>query len=273
MAYLGLHPFSHRQCALIIRDSRLAGDPIIPLKYLGDHLALSLSPPQRRRALTGHYATLPSVLHPGVQDELRNGILIWQKELSNDSPPLSIVLESSALAPMEGELQLRFSFKSDLYVMTFLLAPGEVFDMDCENVLFIGGIQGLINSREEMREAAKSNGEISPAAMLILAIQALGSVMRVGELLAIGEDDQISMGYSRQNISFDYGRFWTEAGGVPRGRHYGIPLETPQKPLSEISISHRARTKRKREAKRLIREAIENRFQQLIRPHLESCAA
>jgi len=269
MAYLGLHPFSHHRCALIIRESRLAGDPLIPLKYLGDHLALSLRTAQRREALERHYAKLPDMLRADSADQLRKGVLIWQKELPDGRPPLSIILEASKLAPMEGELQLRFSFRSDLFVLTFLLTSGQIFDIDCEDVLFIGGMQGRVGAREEMREACKSNGEISPATMLILAIQAIGKVMQVGELIAIDEDDQVSMGYSRPRISFDYRGFWTEAGGVRRGRHYAIPVETPQKPLSEITLSHRARTRRKREAKAFVRRTIENRLRQIFRPRVE----
>jgi uncharacterized protein VirK/YbjX len=265
LAYLGSHPISHHRCASAIRRSRLASDPLIPMKYLGDHLALSLRTWQRRLALMGHYNRLPALLPPNGDADPRTGILIWQKDGQGDYPPLSIVLETSRLAPMEGELQLRFSFRSDLYVLTFLLSPGDIFDMDCPTVLFIGGIQGRIGSREEMREASKLNGEISPAAMLILAVQAIAKVMRVDKLIAIGEDDHISMGYSRSKIKLDYGQFWIDAGGVRRGRHYVLPLETPQRPLSEISLSHRSRTRRKREAKQLVRQAIEARLQQLIR--------
>jgi uncharacterized protein VirK/YbjX len=218
----------------------------------------------------GHYQRLPDLVLPGSGHDLSEGILIWQKQVPDESAPLSIFLESSRLAPMEGELQLRFSFRSELYVLTFLLAPGEVFGIDCPTVLFIGGAQGRMGSREEMREAARSNGEISPAKMLILTIQALATVLRVGELIAIGEDDQISMGYSRAKIKLDYSQFWTEAGGVRHDRHYRLPFETPQRPLSEIPLSHRSRTRRKREAKRQIREAIEDRFRDLISPLVEA---
>ena len=264
--YLGRHPLSHYRCATAIRDSRLTRDPLTSLKYLGDHLALSLRTPQRRQALMGHYAALRRLLHPAVGGELPNGIWLWRRELGDGQPPLSIILEPSKLAPMEGELQLRFTLKSDLYVLTFLLAPGDVFGLDCVNVLFIGGVQGLIGARGEMREASRLNGEISPAAMLILAVQAIGKVMRVDDLIAIGEDDHISTGYSPAKIMFDYRRFWTEAGGERFGAHYRIPMETPHKPIAEIALTHRSRTKRKREAKRCIREEIEERLQQIIMP-------
>ena len=215
----------------------------------------------------GHYAALSKLVRSTSGGGFAQRVLIWQKVLHGEDAPLSIVLEPARLAPMEGELQLRFSFKSDLYVLTFLLAPGQVFDLDCRNILFIGGVQGRIGAREEVREASRLNGEISPAAMLVLAVQAIGRVMRVDGLIAIGEDDHISMGYSPAKIMFDYRRLWTEVGGKRVGAHYRLPLQTVHKPLSEISLSHRRRTKRKREAKKLVSESIERALEQMMQPH------
>jgi uncharacterized protein VirK/YbjX len=217
-AYLCAHPFSHYRCATVIRDARLARDPLIALKYLGDHLSLSLHTPKRRQALMGHYAAMPKLLRLAVRRRLRKGILLWHKDVPGDFPPLTIVLEPSRLAPMEGELQLTFAFRTELFVLTFLLAPGSVFDVNAGDVLFIGGVQGRIGSREEMREAAKLNGEISPAAMLILAVQAFAKITGVDQIMAIGERDHISVAYSPSQILFDYRRFWTEIGGERAGR-------------------------------------------------------
>ena len=266
LAYLCRHPFDHYRCSSVIRRAQLPGYPLIALKYLGDHLSLSLHTPKRRQALMGHYSALPKLLRPAVRRRLGDGVLLWQKDLPGDCPPLSIILEPSRLAPMEGELQLTFSFRTELLVLTFLLAPGPVFDVSARSVLFIGGVQGRIGSREEMREASKLNGEISPAAMLILAIQAFARAAGVDELIAIGENDHISMAYSPSAIRFDYCDFWTKAGGARVGPYHRIPIETPQKPLSEIPLTHRGRTKRKREAKSLIRQRLERRFRHILAP-------
>ena len=173
---------------------------------------------------------------------------------------------------MEGELQLTFSFRTELFVLTFLLAPGKVFDVDAEAVLFIGGVQGRIGGREEMREASKRNGEISPAAMLILTVQAFADAIGVDQLIAIGNDDHVATAYSPSGILFDYHRFWSEVGGKRSGRYYRIPVESPSKPLSEIPLTHRGRTKRKREAKAQIRGTLERRLRQILKPLAASAA-
>jgi uncharacterized protein VirK/YbjX len=213
-----------------------------------------------------HYAILPKMLPSLVGERLQRGVLLWQKDLPGREPPLSIVLEPSRLAPMEGELQLRFSYRSELFVMTFLLASGELFGCDCATVLFVGGVQGLIGAREEMREASKLNGEISPAAMLVLAVQAVARGIGVGKIIGIGEHEHIATSYSPARIMFDYQRFWLGVGGERVGSFYRIPMETPHKSLSKIALTHRGRTKRKRAAKSLVTKEIEARVRQMIAP-------
>jgi len=265
LAYLVAHPLGHLRCAITVRRSRLACDPLIPFKYLGDHLSLSLRPVQRRQALAGHYAALPSLLKDSAREGLKDGILLWSRDFPGGQP-LSIILEPSKLAPMEGELQIRFCFRSDLCVLTFLVMPGDIFGLSYGWILFIGGVQGRIGSRTEMREASRLNGEISPATMLVLTVQALAEVIGVDQIVAIGEDEHISLNYSPEEIKFDYGRFWKEIGGARVGSHYRIPMTSPQKPLFEIPLTHRARTKRKREAKELVRRTIARRLGEVIRP-------
>ena len=267
LTYLCCHPIEHHRCASVVRKSRIAHCARTPFKYLGDHLALSLRPTQRRRALATHYELLPNVLRSIAKQGLRDGLSIWCKDVG-DGPPLSITLEPSRLAPMEGELQLRFSYRSDLCVLTFLLASGDVFGAGSAPILFIGGMQGGIGCREELREACRLNGEISAATLLLLAVQAIGCAMGVGQIIGIGEENHISMSYARSKINFDYARIWTQAGGVRRGDHYRIPFVTPNRPLTETCRSHRSRTRRKRAAKDILRQSIEIRLRHLIRSNV-----
>jgi uncharacterized protein VirK/YbjX len=272
LAYLASHPASHRDCATVIRDSRLSRDWSAPFKYLGEHLALSLDTERRREALIEHYSALGEILAIDAAEQLRDGMVIWRKEITGE-PPMQIILEQSRLAPMEGELQLRFSFKSSLCVLTFLVVRGETFGAGRERAIFIGGVQGRPGAREEMREAARLNGEIAPTAMLLLATQALASVAGIQAIIGVAEEDHVSMSYSPAQIIFNYSTFWTQAGGERVGSHYRIPIHTPQRPLSEIPLGHRRRTRLKREAKQRVRESLEQRLRTIIRAQFEPCAA
>jgi uncharacterized protein VirK/YbjX len=253
-AYLVLHSRDHARCALAVRRSGLRLGRRASTKYLGDCFALSLTTAQRRRVLFQHQLIMAELFSPAAIEKISRGVTIWTREVP-DGPPLSLVLEPAMFAPMEGELQLRFSFGSDLHVLTFVLADGALFDSDRDRVLFIGGVQGRRGCREEIRAASKLNGEIAPAAMLLLAAQASAEELGA-ELLAVGEADQISMSYSLSMIRFDYGTFWTKMGGSIGARFYSLPLHSPQRPLASVGLSHRARTRNKRDEKSHIRESI-----------------
>ena len=263
LAYFVAHPIDHRRCMAAIAESRLSSNPLASFKYLGDHLALSLRTSQRREALARHHSIACDALSHGAANRIRAGATIWKRDVPG-KPPLSLVLAPSELAPMEGELQLTFSFRSDLHVLTFLFAPGHVFNSPSGRVLFIGGLQGRFAAREAIREASKLNHEIAPATMLMLAVRAIAREIGADEILAIGETDQISMSYSPQMVRFDYGAFWTELGGTRRGSFYSIPIEALNKPLSAVPLTHRSRTRRKQEEKRRISESIETRVRALL---------
>ena len=256
--YVAAHPISHRKCHAVIQRSGLSADRMTPLKYVGNHLALSLKAAERRLALTSHYALLPRIVGPSGASRVRDGVLIWRKPVADELPDMRICLELSKLAPMEGELQLRFSFRSDLFVLTFTIAEGGVFGSRAPMVIFIGGVQGHIGRREEVREAARLNDEISPITMLILTLRAIARAAGVAEILAIAEDDHVSLSYAPP-MSFNYARLWTEVGGTRVGRHYRIPLATSHRDLSETSASHRSRARRRREAKTMLKQQIEER--------------
>jgi uncharacterized protein VirK/YbjX len=170
---------------------------------------------------------------------------------------------------MEGELQLRFSFRSDLCVLTFLVVRGETFNAGCPRALFIGGVQGRPGGREEMRDAARANDEIAPPTMLMLAVQAIGKAIGAEVIIGVAEDDHISTSYSPARLMFDYSRFWSEAGGERNGSYYRIPIDTPAKPLSEIPLTHRRRTKRKREAKQRAKLLIAHRLRSVIQARFD----
>jgi uncharacterized protein VirK/YbjX len=263
-AYLVAHPISHGRCMTAVARSQLNG-PRGSLKYLGDHLALSLRTSQRREALVRHHSIAFQALSARAATKIRGGAVIWQRPIAG-GPPLSLILEPSALAPMEGELQLKFSFRSVLYVLTFLFAPGQVFNRPADRVLFIGGLQGRFGSRQEIREASKLNHEIAPATMLMLAVRAIAREFGADELLAIGESDQVSMSYSAPMVRFDYGAFWTEIGGTRTGHFYSLPIEAAQKPLSAVPLTHRSRARRKREEKQRISESIAMQVRKLLAP-------
>jgi uncharacterized protein VirK/YbjX len=245
-----------------------ADDRWTPFKYLGDYLSLSMSTTARRQALTGHYLRLGSLARASAgYVSWRDSIVLWELGQREPHGSLRIFLEPARLAPMEGELQLRFSSgRRNLFTLTFLFTPGDLFGCPSDTVLFIGGVQGGVDCRSEMRQAAKDNGEISPPTMLLLTVKALAKVLQIGQIFAVAEENQISKRYTwaSDTVKLDYHSFWSKMGGVRHGTFYKLLNESVEKPLNEIPITHRARTRRKRERKARIRETIEARLQLLF---------
>jgi uncharacterized protein VirK/YbjX len=267
MAYLCSHPVEHWHCARLVASHGKRINLAASLKYLGAYLALSMPTATRRQALMDHYQDLPNFLQ-GIGDSNADKIILWEKRTGGNRPPLQIFLEESSFAPLEGEMQLRFSFGFDLFFLTFLFASGQTFGGLPGRLLFIGGAQGAFARRAEMREAAKLNGEIAPARMLLIAIRALGKILSLDGVIAIAEDEQVARCYSPEHIKLDYRGFWTGTGGARAGPFYHLPLEVEERPLLEIPITHRARTRRKRAAKREIQAEIEARIEELLNADL-----
>ncbi|MBW8785219.1 MAG: DUF535 family protein, partial [Novosphingobium sp.] len=183
-----------------------------------------------------------------------------EQSFAGSHPPLQILLEPASVSPMEGELQLRFCFRtSSLFTLTFSLVPKGILGSTMDAIV-IGGVQGGYRCRVEIREAAKLNGEISPAAMLVLAVRALARVLNVTELIAVGEQEQIAMAYASHKIKLDYGQFWLDAGATTVGRVYHVPVDPVEKPLVETPLTHRSRTRRKRERRKALSHAIEQQL-------------
>ena len=210
----------------------------------------------------GHHTIIGEALSRRAASDIGDGLILWKRDVPGEQP-LMLVLEPSRLAPMEGELQLTFRHLSDLHVLTFSFAPGHVFNCARNNVLFIGGIQGLRGCRDEIRAASKRNGEIAPVAMLLLGVQAIAKAIGL-RMVAVGESDQISTSYSASMIRFNYDAFWAQVGGSHVEHFYFVPLDPPQRDLSTIQLTHRSRTRRKRREKKAIRESIEASVKQLL---------
>ena len=272
LAYLGSHPIEHRECDRAVRASGFAS-PLVRFKYLGSYLALSMRTADRRRALASHYRQLHRRVSTAFRKQLGDGILLWEREIGNGEPPLRIILEPAILAPMEGELQLRFAFRSDLFVLTFMLADGQPFNSDAASLLFIGGAQGGYYRREETREAAKLNGEIAPSAMLMVAVQELAKALEVEALIAVSGKNHVSNSYAASQILLDFDRLWSEVGGIADPDYYRLPQENMAKSLAEVAKTHRSRARRKREAKALIRRSIEEKLSALLRRPSEEAVA
>jgi uncharacterized protein VirK/YbjX len=190
--YLISHLPQHSDHRRGLRHARQSGvathDTLLDFKYLGEYLADQLSTEIRRSATLFHYMFLK---HNTSSEKTRlwnDGATIWRRYGDGREQDLNIRLEPAKSAPMEGETQLRFLLGTlTLCTLTFCFLDGVSIGLPSEAVLLIGGLQGEANRRQEIRMAAKANGEISPATGLLLAAKAIATAF--GTLLAYRQND------------------------------------------------------------------------------------
>jgi Protein of unknown function (DUF535) len=193
----------------------------------------------------------------GKRQLWNEGISIWHRYGDSREPDLVIRLERATLAPMEGEAQLRFSLGNlTLCTLTFCFLEGANIGLPSDVVLLIGGLQGAANRRREIRMAAKANGEISPAASLLLAAKAIAMAFRVQYVVGVSTDQHIAWGYAREKISLSYDDMWLKAGGTRVDEGFFVLAPGTEKPLKDIPISHRQRTRRKRMLQGELQDAV-----------------
>jgi len=245
-----------------IRAARRRGvvgsDPLIGMKYLGVYLADSMSTAARRDAIAYHYGFLSRSI-TGAREARRwsTGADIWQLRDEETGQACTIRLESSVLSPMEGESQLRFIFgPKTLCTLTFSFINGTLLGLPAAAVLFIGGVQGGADCRREIRVAARMNGEIAAASMLLVAARAIAQNFGVGYVVGVSGDYHAANPHARQKISLSYDAMWVDSGAMRTTRGFFVIDPGTGKSLSDVSRTHRARTRRKRQRKLELRHAI-----------------
>lgn len=268
--YFISHRADHAEYMRVIRRARAAGvapaDKLIDLKYLGVYLSEFMSTETRRRILMDHYAFLSNtVAGAGRGTSWAAGVTIWQRRDDAIGQDFRIVLEQSALSPMEGESQLRFEMgERTLCTLTFSFLHGASIDLPHAQIMFIGGVQGGLNCQQEIRIAAKSNGEIVPNALLLIAAKGIAEALDVGHIVGVASDGQAAMGYAREKIRFSYDAMWLDAGAIHTAGGFFIVTPGVEKPIDDIASKHRSRSRRKRQLKVAIKDRIRRETAELF---------
>lgn len=257
-----IHPARHLEYRKAISEARrraLAGQSaLLGLKYLGIYLAEFFTTEVRRQIIMFHFDFLARKMAcPRAARLWSDGAVLWSSCDEAGGHHYSIVLEPSALSPMEGESQLRFLMDGRmLCTMTFSILDGASIRLPCREALFIGGVQGGLGCRQEIRIAAKANGEIVPSAMLLLAAKALGEALEIGHVAGISSDQHAAMGYARQKIVLSYDALWLDAGATRTDEGFFIVVPGSEGWSAQITGKHRSRTRRKRALKERIKANI-----------------
>jgi hypothetical protein len=255
--FRGRSKLSRSLATSCFRDA-VKDQPGIPYKFVGSYLARFFSTEDRLRILTNHFRFFQDCFGDSSNRIFPlYGVTVWSKTLGTDL--FSIRMSLPGRAFMEGDICLVFSMnESVLHTMTFSFVPGEMLGVDAPQVIFIGGSQGTRAESGMHRHAAKSNGEICPATMLLLALRALARALGIGDLVGVCSKDHSTLYITDAPSDYQsaYDDFWQTNGGERGDRGYRMSAAIPDKPITLASSSHRSRARRKRARKQELMDEI-----------------
>lgn len=252
-----LRVLAHPQSAALMRKY-----PMLTFRYLGNYVALGLSPAVRRSIFLTHFQFLQRRFDRGFLAAMdASPMTIWRKVLGQRAFDIALALNDT----IEGNLVLLFRMDGlVVYRMMFVFAPGADFDLPDETVILVSAVQGAPDF-DRVRLATRTCCDVQPAHLLMSALGALAEVSGVATLLGLHESRQLF----RASVRFAYGRFFEIYGEeLPEQRIFLIPVPYLEKPLAAIETSHRKRTLRKRHFK----AAVQREMAEVLRGHLAAPA-
>lgn len=225
--------------------------PRLGYKYLGNYLANNLSRKARLGILFNHYDYLTRQVQSSFFSSLLAGVPLWQDSRGEDGV-MSIQLTFPSGIDFEGDLALIFAHNGvPLYSISFVVAPGQYVNSPQAHVLFVSRIQGTRNF-ELIRQCTKSCHDITPAALLIAALQGVATALGINALAGISTEERLY-----DTITFDYNSLWEslQAERTPDNLFF-LALPLMRTPIELIKGKRRERTLRKRHYKDEICEAV-----------------
>ncbi|AMJ67565.1 hypothetical protein AXW84_20700 [Hymenobacter sp. PAMC 26628] len=206
--------------------------------------------------LYNHYDYLTRQVQSNFFTSLLTGVPLWQ-DCREEDGVMSIQLTFPSGIDFEGDLALTFAHNGvSLYNISFVVAPGRYVHSPQEQVLFVSRIQGTRNF-DLIRQCTKSCHDITPAALLIAALQGVAAALDINILAGISTEERLY-----DTITFDYNSFW-ESFQAERTQDnlFFLALPLVKTPIELIKGKRRERTLRKRQYKDEICEAVRVGFE------------
>ncbi len=238
------------------------------LAYNPRYLAMHLSPIAKLDAQLTHYTVVKNhFANAFFQNNILTGATIWENHDHDHDLVHAIVLKTPDKHAPEGEFLLQYQINGySLHKMTFTITTGYSVGIRDTRSILIGGSQGAQGTARHTRQAVKLNNEVLPANILIIAIQALATVLKMESIAGISSHWQCSAcvhNDPKEHYS-TYDHLWESNGGEFNGHFYIMPSRMIEKPICPASRSHRARSKKKRNQEKYFYEYFCNQWRQLL---------
>lgn len=242
---------------------------LIVSRFLGGYLARGFSIGQRLKIITNHFTFINShIADTTLRSSVDKEMAIWSKRDTYGT--FSIVVKhtfSDFYLMMEGDLVLEFRANGrNIFQIVFTIVPGNMLGLADKHVIIIGGSQGRAGARE-IRHASKSNCEICPLAMLVVALKSIGRALTISTIAAVTSANQVNKNVisAPQKHLSTYDFFWESMGGVRHGEFYFYSTELVEHDIRAFPPNRRRRTLLKRNAKKRIMDEIQDKCRSVLK--------
>ena len=224
-------------------------------KFVAPYLASFFSPRQRLTIQSHLCDALERAFSPSAIRRLEAGWKLWS--CRDEGHEQSVSLSFAKRTVLEGDLTLEHSLDGQvLHRLTFAFVPGDLLKISSQQILFIGGSQGLRHATERMRTAARQNGEISPVTMTLIAARAICTVMGIEHLYGVRAAYQSVVYCNGSAAERSYDRVWQAHGGQEQETCFVLSVEDSESIDKPVCGKNRSRTRRKRRLKNEILDQI-----------------
>lgn len=250
----------------LLRETRNAGvlaDPFdlrkpwpVAAKHLGCYLSPSFSTCERIAILRRTYEVLAHRTRGLPHLDLPRRRRVWT--CPDAELDLAVWIGPPTSTPMEGELAFVFTAQgATIYTLTLSIAPGRLVGVPDDEVILIGGLQGVVGARAAIRQAAKALGEVAPQDVLLLTARAFAQVLGVEGVVGIGSQLHVSHDAGDES-GVDYDDLWTRKDAIRTSRGFFLlpPTGAVSSKGEQSSSAHRSRAKRKRALKGRLQSEI-----------------
>ena len=244
--------------------------PAILIKFLWTIYSNSFSTDQRAQVVANHYEFLQRRLYSGFLERIIDGReQLWH--IDTGANALGLTIEVMHGTHGEGELAIHFQVDgADIYVLSFVIVPAGLFRLEGDHALFITRLQGTRGLADVVKLATKAVGDVSPALVLVAAVQGITKALGIRHVVGISARAQICTGGEQpvtQDFLSAYDDFWASIEGqrMPSGEFY-FPVPFPEKPLARIKQNHRQRVRIRRAFRRVVTLHVKARIECVREP-------
>lgn len=251
----------------------LRQDPRLSLRPLRAYLSHALDAQARADAIATHCRWLAASVRPHVVASLFAGQrqpLFEDVGEDDGGETIAISLARPARFAREGELALELAIGGELVATLAFVAVSEPgFAAGAPAARFVvGALQGAPGALDGLRRVSARLDRLQPAALLVVALQALGEAASfTAPPRAVSSAGHVYRRYrtSRREVSLDYDRAWSAAGGTRDGADFWIlPARWPVKPIDEVPSKHRSAHRRKERRRAAVHDAVRDAARALL---------